>query len=239
MSTGVSDHYQIVKPEDIVAFAEQYENAWQDPEIPLRQYEIVKRELAEFKAGKPVRPYDVLVDALRSLHFTGAAPLSLLDVGCASGYYSEVLRLAGLGFQYTGLDYSEPLIKFAKKLFNGVSFEVGNATKLRWPDNSFDVVIHGGCLMHCYEYETAIEEAIRVARQYVIFHRTPVHENRPTEFWTKAAYEIECLELEFEHISLIRLFEKYKTRVIRMENLFFDIEKESGHRTYVLEKVNA
>jgi SAM-dependent methyltransferase len=62
----------------------------------------------------------------------------ILDVGCATGYYSAVL--ASLGYDVTGIDISETGIRKAQELYPDIRFEMQDATALPYPEASFDFV---------------------------------------------------------------------------------------------------
>ncbi len=53
--------------------------------------------------------------AAQAIAATGLSNPSLLEIGCGSGYYAEVLAtLIPGGVRYTGLDYSAPMIERAR-----------------------------------------------------------------------------------------------------------------------------
>ncbi len=237
MSTGISEQYRLLDADQVEQFAAEAADAWKSADIPARQFNlVVSEELENYRAGKPILPYDVLVECLRMLP-TMNEP-TVLDIGAASGYYSQVLKIAGFDCHYGGIDFSPSFCQQAWEKFSAV-VELGDARQLRIDDNSADIVLHGATLMHCREYQLAIEEAERVSKRYVIFHRTAIVEGRPTEFWTKEAYGVPCLEVHIEHAELMQIFESLGLKVLFTKDLFFDEEAKSGHRTYVLEKANA
>src|SRR3989344_8673859 len=62
----------------------------------------------------------------------------VLDLGCASGYQSKLLKDEGLNV--VGLDLSPKMIAIAKKRVPDVNFVVGDMTKMEFNDASFDGV---------------------------------------------------------------------------------------------------
>ncbi len=152
--------------------------------------------------------FDVLVRALREL--PGLRPdASVLEIGCSSGYYADVLKIAGVNVSYTGCDYSDAFVALAREIYPGLRFEVQDATALHYADESFDVVISGCCLLHIPEYETAVAETARVAREYAIFHRTPVVIGEPTKYFRKRAYGVETVEIHFNEPAFLALLEAH------------------------------
>ncbi len=101
--------------------------------------------------------------------FTCNAPpfARVLDVGCGSGVHS--FYLARYAREVIGVDLSEKLIAIAGrrcKQFDHVWFQVGDACRLPYPDQSFDFIIsYGDVLSHIVEgYEKAVSEMARVAK---------------------------------------------------------------------------
>ena len=84
---------------------------------------------ATSRAGSPPQIFKLCSDALNAI--PGTAPLSLLEVGCASGYYTEVIdKLAPRPFHYTGVDFSEEMIRLAKQYYPESRFLVADARVL-------------------------------------------------------------------------------------------------------------
>jgi ubiquinone/menaquinone biosynthesis C-methylase UbiE len=90
-----------------------------------------------------------------------AAGQSILDVGCGSGAY--VLKLADK-YAIRGVDY-QPFESWdeAPELF-----EVSDATKLRFEDDSFDTLLSFETLEHLPDPAAALREYYRVCRNNVI-----------------------------------------------------------------------
>jgi ubiquinone/menaquinone biosynthesis C-methylase UbiE len=93
----------------------------------------------------------------------------VLDVGCGMG--ADALDLAaavGETGHVTGVDFSETLIAEAiRRAANrslSITFEVGDAQALRFPDHSFDAVRTERMLMHVPNPEQALSEMSRVLR---------------------------------------------------------------------------
>ena len=148
-------------------------DSWRDPSLPSEQLRIVDRELAMLHAGDPPGVYQVVAEALKAI--PGSNPLTLLDMGCASGYYSEVVStLVGERFAYTGADYSEAMVATARERYPTVQFFTANICDIEVPDNAFDVVLSGAVLQHVEEWEKGLEELIRIAGSYLVLSKTPV-----------------------------------------------------------------
>ncbi|GEN32014.1 ubiquinone/menaquinone biosynthesis C-methylase UbiE [Cerasibacillus quisquiliarum] len=63
----------------------------------------------------------------------------ILDVGCASGYGTNKLHLAG--YQAEGVDISEKMIELAKRRFPNVPFTTASIDKLPFSDQSYDAMM--------------------------------------------------------------------------------------------------
>jgi 2-polyprenyl-3-methyl-5-hydroxy-6-metoxy-1,4-benzoquinol methylase len=215
-------------------------DSWKDPSIPQKQYEsCTKNELEDYAKGLSIEPFDVLVNILKdtvpNLH-----EKSILEVGCSSGYYSEVLRMKGISAKYHGCDYSESFVNFAKELFPTVDFQAQDACGLTYQDRLFDIVISGGCLLHIIDYEKAIQETARVAKKYVVFHRTPVVHAMETSYYMKTAYDVEMFEIHFNDRELLRLFRNSGLRVVDIITFHTSFDESTqdfcAYKTYLCEK---
>lgn len=214
-------------------------NAWKSDEIPLKQRVGADRSLASYRAGEPVREFDVLVNLLKQHPLSaGGASASLLEVGCSSGYYSEALELRGVDCVYSGCDYSLEFIAMARRLYPALDFKVGDATVLPYVDASYDIVVSGCCILHIPDYAEAIAEAARVARHQVVFHRTPVLHLSPTKFFGKLAYGIETVEIHFNEEELVSLFADHGLRVTAISaiNASWRDGDAFATKTYLCEK---
>lgn len=196
----VSSSYE---PAPAGAATEELAKAWQDPSIPRAQRRLVDSELARMYRGEVIPPFRALAEAVRG---TGREGGSLVEVGCASGYHREVLQhLLGHGIRYAGIDYSKYLVAEARRHYPGVSFAVGDATALPLRDRACDVLISGTVILHVPDYRKAISESARVAREWAIFHRTPVVRGATLRY-TKNAYGVRCVEIFFGEEELLEIF---------------------------------
>src|SRR5687767_1229323 len=96
--------------------------------------------------------------------------LNILDIGGAAGFYSFWLQ--GLGHKVSLVDLSPENIELAKKYsrHHGIDLAhctVGDATRLSFPNDQFDLVLLMGPLYHLIEKEErikAISDAKRVLK---------------------------------------------------------------------------
>jgi SAM-dependent methyltransferase len=209
---AVSTNYEKLNSGEVVAETARLRASWQDEALPARQRALVDRQLAAYRAGESVDVFDVFNSVVKDIE--SRVPVSsLLEIGCSSGYYSEVLKISKSSLAYTGCDYSQALIRLARERHPDVPFDIEDATRLSYPNRAFDIVVSGCCLLHIPEYQKAIAETARVSSKAVIFHRTPVLENAPTEFFRKEAYGVETFEIHFGEVELLDLFSKSGLKV--------------------------
>jgi len=95
---------------------------------------------------------------------------AVLDMGCGAGVDSLVAaHLVGPAGRVIGVDVTAEMIAKARSNLEQldlpqVSFQVGEAESLPFPDNNFDLVISNGVLNLTLNKEQALEEAYRVLK---------------------------------------------------------------------------
>jgi len=216
------DHYRIILPEEMETET-RLRDAWKDERIPAAQRTFVDDELQRMYQGDVVPIFRILAEAVRLTH---CEDTTIIEVGCATGHYSEVLAyLLGHSIRYVGIDYSDALLASARRYYPHQNFALGDAVALPLEEKSVELLISGCVLLHVPDYERVITESARVARQWVIFHRTPVVVG-PTLHYTKQAYGVPCLEIAFGELELFDLFEKNHLTVVHT----FEIDAPSAPR---------
>ena len=94
----------------------------------------------------------------------GTAPCDVLDLGCGAGFLANYL--GDHGHRVTGIDTTPENLTLARQYdrTGRVTYAVGDARALPFPDNSFDVVCAMDLLEHVDAPERLIAEAGRVLR---------------------------------------------------------------------------
>ena len=214
---------------------------WHDHGVSERQDAAYRKLIREMYAGKPRQDFLVAAEAVRCTEMDD--PL-ILEAGCGSGYYSEILSyLLDRSVRYLGLDYSAAMLKLARKRYPEQFFVLADATALPFDDGSLDVVMNGVSLMHILSYETAIAEARRVAAHWCIFHTVPMTRELQTTFMCKKAYGEKTVEVIINEGELHQLLEKNGLTVRHiLQSLPYDLDCVLGEstesRTYVCEIVD-
>jgi len=104
--------------------------------------------------------------ALGARHGIRVESLDVLDIGCGAGTQSRLW--ADAGHRVRGLDVNAPLIELARQRATeaglGIEFDTGTATGLPYPDRSMDVCLLPELLEHVADWESCLNEAVRVLR---------------------------------------------------------------------------
>jgi len=201
LPSQVSSHYRSITEDETT---EAMTLAWQDKSIPASQRGLVQLELEQMYNGHPRPHFSALAELIRPLVKDGT---SVLELGCASGYYYEILEyLLGRRIDYTGVDYSEAMIEMARGFYPRPRFFAADGKCLFFSDRQFDLVISSCVLLHVTEYCRHIEETCRVARDWVVVHRTPICRATPTRRMAKQAYGIETVEFCFNEQEFLQHF---------------------------------
>jgi ubiquinone/menaquinone biosynthesis C-methylase UbiE len=84
-----------------------------------------------------------------------------LEIGCGTGHFLRWLK--GYDLKTTGIDASEKLINYAKKLDEISEYKKAEAKNLPFKDKSFDIVLFITTLEFLNQPEKALQEAMRVS----------------------------------------------------------------------------
>jgi ubiquinone/menaquinone biosynthesis C-methylase UbiE len=121
--------------------------------------------------------YDLLIssgwrdrfDSLLDEHITLPADGHILEVNCGTGEYAIELaeRMRGNG-EVIAIDSDAERLELARakaqiKKLEDVTFELGEASDLRYPNNDFDAVIGDASMLQPEQIEKVLSEMIRVA----------------------------------------------------------------------------
>jgi len=116
----------------------------------------------------PIRHF--LQSALEIKNFTRLVSLpagaTVLEIGCGDGHGTKLIEKHFKPAKIYAIDLDSKMIALAKKGSNSaaVSFEVGDASKLQYSDNSFDAIFDFGIIHHIPNWKDCILELKRVLK---------------------------------------------------------------------------
>jgi ubiquinone/menaquinone biosynthesis C-methylase UbiE len=235
-ATPASSDFQIIEnslPADIRL-------GWRNDDLPQRQWTAFAPILERMRSGETREDFDALIKAVQS---TGLEDPLIIEIGCGSGWNSEVLRnLVNRSIRYIATDYSYSMVKLGKDNYTDTPFAVCDAVSLPFADAACDILLSGTALMHIPEYRQAISESRRVSRRFAIFHTVPVHVRRDTTVLKKRAYGEWVVEIVFNETHLTNMFRDAGFKVRQtFESIPYDLILVTGEhsvtRTYVCEAV--
>lgn len=225
-----SSDYRVLAGQEEARGITASSSGWLAARTVLRQERAYRGLIAAMKRGEPRLDFKVAAEAIAA---TGIANPRVLEVGCGSGYYSDVFAtLLPGGVRYTGIDYSAAMIARARARYPSTAFEVADATRLPYADRAFDIVFNGVSLMHVVDYQAAIREAARVASRYCIFHTVPVFGEYRTTFLRKYAYGAPVVEIVFGKPELMSLCREAGLRLQReWPGIPYDVSSVTAHHS--------
>jgi ubiquinone/menaquinone biosynthesis C-methylase UbiE len=204
---------------------------WLTPLAARRQERAYLALLAQMHAGQPREDLTIAAQAVDAL---GRAEVSLLEIGCGSGYYKEVFdRISRTAVTYSGIDYSPAMVARARSRYPEAHIQRMDATALTFPDGAFDVAFNGVSLMHILDWRRAVAESRRVARLACIFHSVPVFPTRTTAYLRKYAYGAPVGEIVFNRGELLACFAANGLRIAQSwTGLPYDVHAVAGEHSF-------
>jgi len=231
MPERISDGHSLITTDQI---SENMILGWKSEKIPVQQRGLVQNELESMYKGKVTPIFQVLADCLRPYIYSGC---SVLEIGCASGYYYEILEyLLNKRIAYTGADYSQALIAMAKNYYPKPEFYTADGANLPFENERFFIAISSCMLLHVPNYREHIRETVRVAKKIVVAHRTPICRQRPTQYFKKMAYGVETVELCFNENEIVSEFLSHGLKYIGGYQYYTNPEQDRYEVTYIFEK---
>ena len=94
--------------------------------------------------------------------------IKVLDVGCASGGFFNIMRSYEPSIDYTGVDLSKVAVKMARERYPEARFIVTEGFGLPFEDNSFDFVHCTSVFNNEPNYQAMLREMYRVSDRFVL-----------------------------------------------------------------------
>ena len=226
-------NYQPASCEDMTLASE---SAWTDENLPVHQRQIVQKELEKTYAGHQIPIFHSLTNAL---HHIVHDSMSILDIGCASGYYNEVIDyLFPDEIDYTGIDYSESLVKMAKNLYPNAKFEIGDGVDIPYADQSYTISLSSAVLLNVHNVSAHIAEMCRVAKNFVILNRTDIVRKRETQYLKTVNYGVNMVEAWYNEEYLIDLFLSHGFKRVYTFEIDSNPQTDCYQCTYIFERTS-
>lgn len=152
---------------------------------------------------------------------------SVLDIGCGTGLITQVLP-----GNVTGLDISQWKLDRAKIHVPTATFIQGDAEKLPFTENTFDVVCCTDCLEHLERPELVVEGAYRILKPRGYFIGTVPSKHiiwKMRRFLTNSDYGVEPFHNYYLPKQLRKMLNTFKIAEISYQclglELFFAVRK--------------
>ena len=150
-------------------------------------------------------------------------PKNILELGCGNGITTGFIVKKFPESRIVALDYDPDQIEIAKrKKVDNVEFIVGDASDLKFKDQTFDMVIESLAFHHVKDYKKAIKEVYRVLRkggQFIVF-----------DIATKSILFFNWIEKEPTYFSKNEFIDE-------LRKVGFKIQRQSGRFKFVVHAV--
>lgn len=182
--------------------------SYADATIATKQRKLVDQQLLAMRNGDPPEHFEVVCRSLLQLREQiGLRSIKLLDVGCGSAYYSEIVNFFVPGWvEYVGVDYNPGMLHMAQQYYPTLSLALMNIQNLAVDDRSFDLVMSGAVIVHVKEWEAAVRELARATRRWLLLHRTLVYAgSTPTSVTIESHYDKDVYRVRINEGELLSL----------------------------------
>ena len=104
--------------------------------------------------------YQLLDELPSSLHDNSV----VLDLGCGTGYFLNLLNMQYPSASVIGLDLSEGMLQHVKQQLHENSLVLGDAEQLPIKDNSVDIIFSNLTLQWCHQFSHVLAEVYRILK---------------------------------------------------------------------------
>ncbi|PGM47851.1 SAM-dependent methyltransferase [Bacillus thuringiensis] len=129
-----------------------------------RQYNVSNHLQTRIDTHTHYEEKHVDLDTIVIKHLQLQGEENILEVGCASGKFLSLLQTNGHKGPLTGLDQSEAMLAEAAKTNNLIEWKRGDASKLPFETNYYDLIIARHMLYHMKDVEKTIQGSHKVIR---------------------------------------------------------------------------
>ena len=165
---GVSYQHPMPQPEQIAAFYPEHYSIYEKPP-PARPLRLLERAVLKFRYGYAhIRSPEVFryLAAVAGVFvcredFPYVRGGKLLEIGCGSGRYLR--RMKNLGWDCQGIDFSAAAVDICRSL--GLPVHQGDLASMRFPPDTFDVVVASHLIEHLPDPGGFVEESARILKR--------------------------------------------------------------------------
>jgi ubiquinone/menaquinone biosynthesis C-methylase UbiE len=199
---------------------------WVSRRTAARQDRAWQRITRRALDGDPREDVAAVLDAIAT---EGRADGTVLEVGCGSGYFGELIGHSFPAMTYVGVDNSEAMIALARSRRPQADHRHGDATALPFDDKSFDLTLDGAALIHIPDWRSALAEYDRVTEGPIVLSSLTVSDLPRAQMLRKLAYGSPVLELIFSRQELRScLADIGRTVVSQVPTLDYDLAHYVG-----------
>jgi SAM-dependent methyltransferase len=139
-----------------------------------KQFDAIAQRWDTFRSPESFAPFE------RGLEAVSPAPAHVLDLGTGTGEGAFAVARRFPEAQVVGVDLAEAMLAEAKRktpaeLQDRVSFETGDASALRFPDESFDLVTHANMIPFFDELARVTKPGGRALFAFSVGAQTPIY----------------------------------------------------------------
>jgi ubiquinone/menaquinone biosynthesis C-methylase UbiE len=91
---------------------------------------------------------------------------SILEIGCGTGEFCELIKKKFNTISVTGIDVSDPAIEICKKKYPDINFYVADASVYNF-ESKYDIIISSNTLEHFKDPYVVIDRAIKFSNYFL------------------------------------------------------------------------
>jgi SAM-dependent methyltransferase len=143
-------------------------DAWLDPSIVAEQRAWRSAESLDYYRRHRQRPGDLYPSERFFLPEVAARVGSMLDVGCAAGGFSAVVKTFNPAIRYVGVDVVPEFVDLARSDHPNAEFAVGDGVHFDTPPGSFELVHASGVLHLNLRFRDMLQAMWAQTRRYML-----------------------------------------------------------------------
>lgn len=192
-------------------------DAWKHEDLPQKQLELNKQELA----GRYPDHWKAMLTCLRRIPLNN---IVFYDIGCGVGSTCQLLRQEGIQCRYIGIDFSEPMIRIAKRAWNHDEFYVDDyRTSSR--DFTDGLLYCNGLLDIVPDGVHELKKLLSLGAKYLILNR--IHLGQTSNLRTYMAYNtINCFDYTFSINDFLKTIEESGYVILHREGSCFLVHRK-------------